>query len=271
MVESQLAPLLDEETKAALVEAPPVHVRVADLGEGYRVEVGQESRALDDPGRDCVERARVASVFIAMNLGTQPAAKKRVAEPEPEPEPEPVTVPEEPPAPLEVLAGIEFAGAPIARTTSFGVRAGLGLRAGSWLYCFSTGIQAPAALERVSESASGVVDLIRAPTELGLTWLLGSRRLEYGPHAALAMDVLVFRGRNLPADVTAVRLSPGAVAGLMMRSRVSRDFKIFLSASASGYPAEYRFRSEPAGISEHGPRFWLGVDLGIVRGVNPGD
>src|SRR5262245_2671908 len=58
---------------ATRLDPPPASagaatVEISDLGARYRVTVGAETRHLDDPLRDCGERARALAVVVAMAL-----------------------------------------------------------------------------------------------------------------------------------------------------------------------------------------------------------
>ena len=61
-----LAPLLRE----AAFSAPALPPRVTDLGDRFEVAVAGQGGLYTDINRDCVERARIAAVFIALVLTT---------------------------------------------------------------------------------------------------------------------------------------------------------------------------------------------------------
>ena len=69
---SELEPLLQG---YALAEGTPDAVAtIEDLGETYRIGVGEAAREVRDPARKCLERARVAAVFLALNLPSEEPA-----------------------------------------------------------------------------------------------------------------------------------------------------------------------------------------------------
>ena len=87
-VEAALAPVLERNVTLVVEPSGPEtrRARVLDRGARYVIEIDGARREVEDPQRDCVERARVASVFIALNM--QDAR----------PEPEPATSSTNPPA-----------------------------------------------------------------------------------------------------------------------------------------------------------------------------
>jgi hypothetical protein len=65
-----LAPVLERDVTIVVepTGAAARRARVIDRGERYAIEIDGAHREVEDPRRDCVERARVASVFIALNM-----------------------------------------------------------------------------------------------------------------------------------------------------------------------------------------------------------
>ncbi len=278
-VREQLEPLLGDALGGSLAAAPPERLRVVDDGDRYRIEVGTTVREVADPERNCAERARISAVFIAMNLALPPA-------PLPGPvtrEPVPVVV-EEPGARLapgqpvdravrshvEVGLMVELAASPEARAVEPGGRLGLSWRRPSWIYTVNTGVVAPARLELEPRAAGGGrVELLRVPTQLGVTWARQGRRVEVGPLLALVGDVLLLRGRDLAANDSATRFDPGAALGAVLRARAGAHAWAFSTLTAAGYPVEYRLRVEPTGTAGRVPHWWFGLGLGLAWTPGP--
>lgn len=278
-VRSQLEPLLDDAVRAYLAAAPTERLRIVDYGDRYRIEVGTTVREVADLERDCAERARISAVFIAMNLALPPA-------PRPGPvarSPVPVVVEEErggltsaqpveraARSHVEVGLMVELAASPEARAVEPGGRLGLSWRRPAWIYSVSTGVIAPARLELEPRAAgSGHVELLRVPTQLGVTWARQGRRVEVGPHFALVGDVLLLRGRDLAANDNATRFDPGAALGAVLRARAGAHVWAFSTLTAAGYPAQYRLRVEPAGTAGRVPHWWFGLGLGLAWTPGP--
>lgn len=273
-VRAELEPLLDDPVRASIAAAPAERLRVVDYGDRYRIEVGTTVREVADPERDCAERARISAVFIAMNLALPPA-------PLPAPvtrAPAPVVVEEErggltsaqpveraARSRVEVGLMVELVASPEARAVEPGGRLGLSWRRPSWIYSASTGVIAPARLELEARTAGGGhVELLRVPTQLGVTWARQGRRVEVGPLLAVAGDVLVLRGRGLDANDRATRFDPGAALGAVLRARAGAHAWAFSTLTAAGYPARYRLRVEPAGTAGRVPHWWFGLGLGLA-------
>lgn len=272
-VKEQLLPLLDEDWIAPAVGPPAERLRVSDFGDRYRIEIGTTVREVADPARDCLERARISAVFMAMNLSLPPAPRADPATTEPLPLTPPTAAPP-PMAPprrrnaaprYELGASLELLASSRRTAPVPGVRLGLSAHRASWLWFVGTGAAAPSRLElaaRVGER--GHVELWRAPTQLGGAWLRRGRALEAGPLAALALDLLVFRGRQLPGAESSPRLAAGAMLGLLLRARAGPHVWAFSTLTASVYPAEYRLRVEPLGTVGRAPHGWFGLGLGLA-------
>ncbi len=271
-VRAQLEPLLDDSLRSQLAAAPSERLRVVDYGDRYRIEVGTTVREVADPEHDCAERARISAVFIAMNLALPPA-------PPPGPvtrAPVPVAAEAEPvvsrgPARsvgrslVEVGLMAELAVSPDVRVVEPGGRLGLSLRRAPWLYSLGTGVIAPARLElEPRATGDGHVELLRVPTELGVTWARPGRRVEAGPRLALLAAVLVLRGRDLARTETATRLQSGVALGAVLRARAGGRAWAFSTLTAAAYPAAYRLRVEPAGTVGGVPQWWFGFGFGVA-------
>ncbi|MFL5303899.1 MAG: hypothetical protein ACJ8F1_01745 [Polyangia bacterium] len=123
-VAQALSPALGTKTSGTL----PADVQITDAGDAFAVAVRGQVQRYSDPARDCVERARIAAVFVALAL-SPPATP-----PVPAPVPAIITAPPPPPAAPPVatttttiratLAGRSDTGAGGGRTATSGTAIG---------------------------------------------------------------------------------------------------------------------------------------------------
>jgi len=269
-----LEPLVGHERRLRLLEpgdARSADVQVHDLGSDYRIVLSGVERTHTDAARDCKERARVAAVFIALNLHA-PAEKVQ---------PEAVAAP--------VSAATSEAAPPRAATSRITpptLRWGLGAFASVgyvpkqqavggggldvWLQhrLWHVGLRATGlSAERLPVSPraeGGHAQLLRAPAVLfvGLLWRVS--RVELGPSVGLAVDFLTARGRGLAASERIWRVNLGAQVGLDARYFLSERWALAARVDASVYPRAYTLRVEPQGREAHTPRIWLSAQLGVL-------
>lgn len=260
LVARELAPLLPEHAVAADDEEARVSARVEDFGDSYKVSIGGASRTIDDPERRCLERARVAAVFIGMNLPEQaaparPPPSSPVAPPAPEPLPV-VETPTEPERSLRLRAFAFTEGAPEAEVVMTGAGLGLALVAQPLSLTLSGGIGSPARPETGYE-------LLRAPFALlgGAFWRVSS--VDLGVEVGLALDLLRFRGERVPNPDEQLRINPGARLSALLRLRPSPSFAAVLIPGAAYHPRTYEVRVEPTRFLGETPRWWFGAQLGL--------
>lgn len=268
-LEQALAPLLEQ--GVALVFEPTAsttrRARVVDLGQRYVIEVDGERREVDGTRRDCVERARVAAVFIALNMQSTPPKPEPLAEPTPEPrEPEPEE-PEAPPSPPGFGASVFVLGehSTDAERTTFGAGAALFYTRAPFRFELGAGVLAPIDLELdARDDIRGRARLLRVPLALTASYLLRLSSFELGPTLGLALDVLHIEGEGLGIErpQTGLRLSAGLLAGADIHLWLSRDVGLLIRLQMRVFPMVYRFEVEPVGTLGQAPRLWLGGQLG---------
>jgi len=274
LLEQKLAPLLPGVTLAFAAPSsspsssppsPAQSVSVSDLGERYAIEVAGLSREVQDPARDCVERARVAAVFIALNLAQKP-------EPEPAPQPappaesapppEPTDEPQEPPGlqlGLRVFGDGAYALAPERGALGGGLGAWLGH--GAWRVALDVGVLSPV---RVSFApADGAVSVLRLPVVASAGFRLRVGRLELGPSVGLALDVLHLRGVEVLRPQSQLRFDPGLSVAAEAGLRLAPALVVGLRVHAEALARAYALRVDPLGPLAHTPRLWLGASLGL--------
>ena len=262
---SELSPLLRgyqlKDDSADLV------AEVEDLGESYRVSVAGASREVRDPARQCLERARVAAVFLALNLpvsaptatlSTPASASEPVAEANPArktPQARSARAFE-----LRPFASAEAAWG--AGVTSIGVGLGASLRLGSMAITF-LGAATTSTTPYQPNGAPTQFELRRWPFAALLGWGASLPMLDVGAELGPALDVLSFEGKGVPNPDSALRLNPGLRLNAVLRVRASRHLAAELMPSVSWFPRTYLIRVEPSQLLAETPRFWLGLALGL--------
>jgi hypothetical protein len=261
LVVSELSPLLrgytlDEASEELIAE-------VEDLGESYRVGVAGATRVVRDPGRQCLERARVAGVFLALNLPSGEIAAP--AKPAPQPR-----SPEAPrPAPrarastafeLRPFAGVEAAPGAGAASTSLGL--GASLRIGAMAITL-LGAATTSTTPYQPNGAPPRFELRRVPFAALVGWQASMGMLAAGFELGPALDLLRFDGRAVPQPDQAVRVNPGARFNAVLRVRASRRLAAELLPFVSWFPRTYLVRVEPTQLLAETPRVWVGVTLGL--------
>jgi hypothetical protein len=271
LLQQKLDPLLGAQTRVAVTSGPlersaEQHAAVHDLGERYTIELDGLQREFTDPTRDCVERARVAAVFIALNLKT-PRARPTLAAAAPAP-PEPP--PEPPPAPdaervqLGALLAGQAAYATAIGAGTAGAGAGLWLGRGALRLDFLAGILAPTRIALTPRNGvHGSVDLLRLPLTLSASYLLRTAAVAVGPTLGLDLDVLRLRGVDLFHPETALRVNPGLLVGVDARAQLSAGLALALRLQLDGFPRAYALSVDKLGRLGQTPRLWLGASLGL--------
>lgn len=268
-LEQALQPLL-EQGVTLVFEATASTTRrasVLDSGEQYAIEIDGERREVEDARRDCVERARVAAVFIALNMQA-PAAQPAPPEPEPEPEPEAEPgAPEAPPLPPGLGASLFVLGehSTDAARTTLGAGASIFYVHAPFRFELGAGVLAPIELELdPRDDIRGRARLLRVPLAITASYLLRLSPFELGPTLGLAIDVLHIKGEGegIERPQTELRLSPGLLAGADLHLWISRYVGLVLKLQMRAFPMVYRFEVEPAGRLGEAPRLWLSGQLG---------
>jgi hypothetical protein len=275
LVREMLEPLVGHQHALRLHNpsaAQPPDVQVRDLGDDYRIQVEGVQRDQSDPARNCKERARVAAVFIALNLQAPPAKAEPVAPPTPPLQRAPAPVAPAAPQPsrqrtpaIEVGLG---AYASVAYAPQDSVAPGgaleLWLRRELLLIGVRVGAAGESKLAVTPHTAGGHASLLRLPGSIfaGLLWPIS--RWQLGPSLGLAFDLLRARGRGLVGNDSIWRANLGAYLGL--QAQVSLTDRLSLAALLSGsfYPRSYKLRVEPDNRHADTPNIWLAAQLGLL-------
>ncbi len=267
LVKAQLAPLLRDYELSA--ESPSLTAQVEDFGESYGVRIGSAWRKVRDPARDCLERARVAAVFLALNLptpATQPApvvTPPQSAPAEGTSEARVVAAPDERrsfAAELRLLALAETA--PGAGVVTTGAGAGLTLPFGPVGFSLLATVTTPTRPYQV-DSEPRRFELWRVPLAALLQLGKDFGSIGLGIESGLALDILRFRGESVPNPDTLLRVNPGWRVNGLLRFRANRRIGAFLLPEASFFPRTYVVRVEPTSVLAETPRWWIGLSLGL--------
>jgi hypothetical protein len=270
-----LAALVPALTKDARV-TDRVPLLVVDLGDRFQVAAGGQTRQYDDDGRDCVERARIAAVYIALALNP-PMFQ---APPPPPPPPSPPIVerpaPAAPPAAdtgasrwgrLGIAARVDgaAAGAPSSSTAiaaggelrgAFGWR-GLGVAASAGILSSTT-----------NSFASVPVSERRFPCSIALTAHHRlATSLEIAGDLGVALVPFTLAGEGLQTSDASTRLDVGArLAVALAFPSLAGVAAPFVGLHAELYPRAYVVNVSPSGDIGETSRLWVGASAGVSVG-----
>lgn len=282
LVHDMLAPLLDD--KLTLSEAArageavePVFVR--DLGDRYSIEVHGAQRTQHDPAADCKERARVAAVFIALNLSplagpssdNGPAAAPPPLQVQPDAaarsaadrlRERPTSAEARLTLGLSILAAVVYA--PEAQRTTAGGSGGLWLRWQRYRLELSAGGTGKVELPLSPSAPGGKAELLRVPFTITASVLWRVSRFELGPSLGLALDLLRLQGAGLAESDAGFRLNAGGYLGLNAHLLLSGRVSLVGAITSSLFPSSYTMQVEPAQRSATTPHVWLSAQLGLA-------
>jgi hypothetical protein len=266
LVVSELTPLL---RGYALSDSADSFAEIEDLGDSYTMKVAGASREVRDPGRQCLERARVAAVFLALNLPPSPPAPPppkatpRLQSPDrPERDVAPRPVAPRDPRAFEVRPFALAESAWGAGVASTGVGLAASFRRGSTAVTL-LGATTTSTTPYQNNGEPTRFELRRLPLAALLGWEASLGMLGLGAETGLALDVLRFDGKAVPHAQQALRLNPGLRLNAVLRVRASRLLSAELMPIVAWFPRTYLVRVEPAQLLAETPRFWLGVSLGL--------
>jgi hypothetical protein len=281
-VRSMLAPLVKEEillpSERVTNSVPATHVRVRDLGVDYEIELTDARRSQKDPARDCQERARVAAVFIALNLNAPLAAEAPVPATPSAPAPQPAPAPEAPAVDqrageadarssalhIELSASVSVMFAPGRDLVAPAGGAALSLGLGAFRLTLSGALMGKVALPLSPGDPGGHVELLRAPLGASVGYVWRASRFALEPRLGLALDLLRVQGRELHEAARELRANAGVSAGLLGRVLLGHQLALFAGVDGAWFPYSYEVRVEPAPRTAHTPSVWLAGQLGLL-------
>jgi hypothetical protein len=248
-LEDKLEPLLDAELDISESDAP-IDAEVIDHGEGFTIEVAGVEREFSDRARDCVERARQAAVFIALNL--KPSAAEESGERH-------VTTALR----VGLQLSAELAYTRTQNSLAPGPGAGIWLDYGSLRFVFSAAILFANEISVQSADVAGAVRLTRIPLALAASYLFHLGRFAIGPELGLGLDVLHFHGRGLERVQTQLRTNLGLVAAIDAQLQLSDALSALVRVGLNGFPRAYTLSIDPVGPAGRTPKLWLTASLGV--------
>jgi hypothetical protein len=262
LVRRQLVPLIDARP-IELVEGEPALALVRDDGDRYSIVVGRAQRDVVDASRNCLERARVAAVFIAMNL---PPDERAPAVEEPEKRPVLAPPPPEPEssARFGILGRFEASLTPEYGALSLGVSAGPSLAFGPWELALLLGFSGPTTLSKLGPDNAESVELLRIPACLMLAYLWTTGSLELGPEIGAFGGVVRIRGDQVPQPETSVRFEGGAAAGAFLRWRPREHFAVGTQVNFLFSPYRYDLLVGPTRKLGQTPATWLNAGISLA-------
>jgi hypothetical protein len=267
---AELAPLLKGYTLAT--EPAELVAQVEDLGGAYRLRIGEKERSVSDAARGCVERARVAAVFFALNL---PPPRQREPRPPPgrpvEREPTPARTTTSPSSlrPHRVLAlraFVEMDMTPRADFTAVGAGGGIAFELGQLSLSLNGAVTTPTHPARVGGEPARF-ELRRLPFAALVGWQTTTGVLGWGGEVGLALDLLRFQGESVPNPDAAYRVNAGVRAAGVLRIHASRRLAAELMPGCAFFPRTYVIRVEPRTTLAETPQWWLGISLGLKYSV----
>jgi len=236
--------------------------RVSDLGDRFEASAAGQTGLYVDAGRDCVERARVAAVFIA--LAVNPPTFRS-------PPPPPAT-----PRPvrrrwLQVGAAARMDGAvagnsPARTVLSWGgelsLAGGYGLVGGT----VGAGIAESSSAYFGRDAVTIAVRALRFPFNAAVR-LQGDLpgRFGWGTELGVALALVTFKSDDLQMMGSTLRLDAGLRAAFTVRLPVmAHHFAPFLGGHIEYFPKPYKLDVEPIGTVGASSRLWVGVTAGML-------
>ncbi len=246
-------------------------VVVTDGGAHYTISAGGEERIIDDPDRDCSERARVAAVFAAMALDPpviEEAAPSRVAPPPPPTSDQPDVERQKETEHAEQAAWLSFAGLATWAGSSHqpfavGPELGLGLGRNTLKVQLNMAITSPSTLR----FGDAEVELTRLPANVTVYVRANRPTLEGAVGLGLSVEGLHFAGRGSFTPEAHTRVQVGVRTAAQARLVLSEGWSTFCEVSGTFVPSTYDLELAPEGVVGSAPAVWLGVSLGVSMGL----
>lgn len=246
-------------------------ITVRDQGQAYVVEVDDKVREIQDPARDCAERARVAAVFIALNVN---APDNTPPAPLPPPPPPVVTL-KEPSVGLALRAygGVQLAsGLPLIP----GVSLGASLEARAWYVGLDVTLLSNATddLDR-PDGVTSRVAIMRVPWSLRAGHYFSLGAVSVAPALGMAIDVLQLRGEQVTRPQRETRINFGVSGALEARLALGRGWRLLAQGSLAAFPRTYRVVIDPLAPFTRMPALWFlgqfGLEWGSLSQIAQGD
>ena len=288
LVRRMLAPLLNERvlvaSEASQAHEDALQVRVEDRGSAYAIALRGSERVQADPARDCAERARVASVFVALNLQEAEARAQSGAESEPvaaQAEQAGATAASRaaearvssaateasaqvpPVLHVGLAAWASVAFAPGRGVVAPGGAAGVFLERDAWRLQVSGGVSGPVTLPLSPREPGGSAQLARYPLSASVGYLWRASRFALEPRLGVAVDLLRLRARGVARSQAELRANAGLDFALTARIFLGMRYALLAGFGGAWFPRAYELRVEPAPRRAQSPEVWLAGQLGL--------
>jgi hypothetical protein len=240
----------------------PPDFRVLDLGEAFEITAGGQVQRYADAPRDCLERARVAAVFVALAVN-----------------PPSIQSPPPPPGPAAQVASTPVrarnwlsvgVAARIDDALGGGSATAGGTTAGGELeVAVGRGAFGLAATAGVVTSTESTIDAVRVgqhrfPCSLSATVRRrATTRVELRGHLGASLTPFTLHGQGLETTHPVTRFDAGARAAVELRL-LMRALVPFVSLHAEYFPRTYEISVAPLGDIGATAPFQIGLSLGAA-------
>ena len=240
----------------------PPDFRIVDLGDAFEITAGGQVQRYADAPRDCLERARVAAVFVALAVNP-PSIQSPPPPPVPAPQMPATLVRERSWLSVGVAARIDDAlGGGSA--TAGGTTAG-----GELEVAVGRGAFGLAATAGVLTSTESTIDAVRVgqhrfPCSLSATMRRrATARLELRGDLGASLTPFTLHGQGLETTLPVTRFDAGARAAVELRLSM-RALVPFVSLHAEYFPRTYEISVAPLGDIGATAPFQIGLSLGVA-------
>jgi hypothetical protein len=232
--------LIGELVPADATDGTPVEVNVQDRGAHVRISVRKAATTLDDPGRDCAARARMAAAFAATEL----LAPRIVLGP--------------PDWTIEKGVVFEVASIPSGAVLSPGAEIRGAYGGGAWSLFGAAGARGPATL---TLAHGWEAELLRFPLDAGAR--LTGHWWRFRPWLTLAGSLTLtgIMGSELVHTEREWRADVGALAMAGTTLKVTDRFGLSAALTVRWQPRRYQLKVVPAGTVGETPGWWFGLAL----------
>jgi hypothetical protein len=240
----------------------PPDFRIVDLGDAFEITAGGQVQRYADAPRDCLERARVAAVFVA--LAVNPPSIQS-------PPPPPIPAAQVPPTPVRERSWLSVGvAARIDDALGGGSATAGGTTAGGELeVAVGRGAFGLAATAGVLTSTESTIDAVRVgqhrfPCSLSATARRrATARLELRGELGASLTPFTLHGQGLETTRPVTRFDAGARAAVELRLPM-RALVPFVGLHAEYFPRTYEISVAPLGDIGATAPFQIGLSLGVA-------
>ncbi len=242
--------------------SPP---RVSDLGPRFEVVAAGQTGDFVDASRDCVERARVAAVFIALALNPPvPPGRPPVVASEPPPAP-PAEVRPPPGRWFSAAVMARFDGAEAGSSATVDGTWGGEIRAAFGRGALGVAATAGALAPTVSTFGSVGVRQQRFPLSVAVTVRRDlPARFRLAGDLGAAVVPFTLEGQGLDTAQPALRVDLGGRLAVELSFPPVGGLRPVLGLHAEYFPRTYALAVDPLGDVGTSSNLWLGTSLGLA-------